>query len=155
MLSCVAAHPFVELLFLDRLQRIEEALSATRDTPKPTQQDEPKFNKDAADAFENVYLTNLWGDAESFSGPGSTVRATTALRTWLGGFIVNYSIKTFVDLPCGDANWQGLLPGLEKVKYYGFDISTIALARANKRNEDHPYMESALFDLGSWCANEG
>jgi len=52
--------------------------------------------------FERIYETNSWGDAESRSGPGSTVARAATLRTALAGLFSRFSVKTLLDAPCGE-----------------------------------------------------
>src|SRR5271163_1998520 len=57
-------------------------------------------------AFSKIYADNLWEDAESRSGPGSTLASTTSLRRDLAMLLVKMDVKTFFDAPCGDFNWM-------------------------------------------------
>src|SRR5690349_12403632 len=51
--------------------------------------------------FRRHFERRSWGDAETFSGPGSTLLATRALRTALSELIDAHNIKSLLDLPCG------------------------------------------------------
>jgi hypothetical protein len=78
--------------------------------------------------FDEIARSNFWGGAnETISGRGSTTYSTLALRNCLGDWIIKYNIKTIVDVPCGDANWQYAIPGIEKVTYTGYDVSQHAI----------------------------
>lgn len=97
--------------------------------------------------FEDYARRNVWGSHESISGKGSEKAATVTVRQYLGSWIAKYGIKVFADIPCGDANWQGLIPGLESTHYYGFDISPTAVATARMKNSQRPFMSFSQFDL--------
>jgi len=55
--------------------------------------------------FRHVFHSKRWGNAESASGPGSTLRATRPLLAILPEILKRLSIKSLVDAPCGDAHW--------------------------------------------------
>ena len=101
----------------------------------------------ANEIFERIAKTNRWGDKESISGDGSSLANTDAFRTCLGTWLVKYGIRSLVDIPCGDANWQAAVPGIgskasadapsvPKIKYRGFDISRTAVDRARRKNPE-------------------
>ena len=73
------------------------------------------------DLFRRYALMNHWQNAESVSGPGSTVENTTHLRKELPRLFEQFEIKRMLDAPCGDFNWMRLVehPG---VQYIGGDI---------------------------------
>lgn len=52
--------------------------------------------------FTDIYKGNKWHDNESFSGSGSNLEQTKAIREILPELINNLSIKTMLDIPCGD-----------------------------------------------------
>ena len=67
--------------------------------------------------FKDKYLGNTWGSSESRSGPGSTLRATAGIMSFL-----NFNVGTSLgDIGCGDFNWmkEFLFP---EIKYTGYDI---------------------------------
>ena len=71
--------------------------------------------------FAKAYAAEVWGSAESRSGHGSEVGATTSIRPFLSELFAQLSIRTFLDVPCGDWNWMRLVD-LEGVDYIGADI---------------------------------
>lgn len=71
--------------------------------------------------FTNFYLQNKWGNSESFSGDGSTIKQTNTTRKILENVIREYKIKSLLDIPCGDFNWMRLI-NFEKCNYFGADI---------------------------------
>ena len=71
--------------------------------------------------FTEIYEKNRWGSAESISGEGSTVEHSAAIRAELPLIIKRLSIRSMLDIPCGDYNWiRALDHGLES--YIGADI---------------------------------
>ena len=71
--------------------------------------------------FTEVYEKNLFESGESVSGVGSELNNTIVIRRELQEIINNLSIKSFLDLPCGDFNWMQHVD-FEKTNYIGGDI---------------------------------
>jgi hypothetical protein len=57
-------------------------------------------------AFGEAAEKNLWGDADSVSGPGSNLVQTQVIRDALLNLISKYSIRKILDAPCGDFFWM-------------------------------------------------
>jgi 2-polyprenyl-3-methyl-5-hydroxy-6-metoxy-1,4-benzoquinol methylase len=55
--------------------------------------------------FQRIHDTNLWGAAESVSGLGSEIDATTTLRAELPALLRRLEVTSLLDAPCGDAGW--------------------------------------------------
>lgn len=70
--------------------------------------------------FEEIYLTNLWGNSESHSGHGSSADATRFIRAALPQLLSDLGVKSMLDVPCGDFNWMRLLD--LPIDYFGADI---------------------------------
>jgi len=71
--------------------------------------------------FTNIYKKRGFGDAESASGPGSSLEETAQIRKELPGVIKRLGIATLLDVPCGDLHWMKEVDlGLQK--YIGADI---------------------------------
>ena len=70
--------------------------------------------------FTKIYDDNLWGNAESRSGPGSSLKQTFIVRKELINLIEERSINSLLDIPCGDFNW--LSKENFSIKYTGADI---------------------------------
>lgn len=77
---------------------------------------------DAKTIFLHHYETNEWGDAESRSGPGSTLRYTENIRRLIPQLVSEYGIRTILDAPCGDYNWFRMIEWISSVSYMGGDI---------------------------------
>jgi len=73
-------------------------------------------------------------DQRSKSGVGSSLEQTTSIRSEIPRIIKEYSIKSVVDAPCGDAKWIGTLE-LDIMQYIGLDISRVIIAENKKRSE--------------------
>lgn len=102
-----------------------------------------------ADAFEDIAEQNKWGDKESISGRGSTVHMTSRVRPCLAAWFKRFNVKTLVDVPCGDANWQRLIPGIQNISYKGYDISETAVKKARENNNKQTNMAFGVMDLSS------
>lgn len=77
--------------------------------------------KDTSRVFNDIYKSNTWKSFESVSGAGSTLESTSAVRKALPELVQEFSVDTFLDLPCGDYNWMKKVD-LPVKKYIGGDI---------------------------------
>lgn len=89
----------------------------------------------ARDVFTRIYRDNCWGDAESRSGPGSTVFRTRLLRPALSAMFEKLRVHSIVDVPCGDFNWMRLTP-LNGISYIGIDIVPEVIEQNNRLYSD-------------------
>ncbi|HYO83620.1 MAG TPA: class I SAM-dependent methyltransferase [Bryobacteraceae bacterium] len=71
--------------------------------------------------FTEIYAANTWGDAESRSGPGSSVFRTRLVRPALTRLFRELGIHSVLDLGCGDFNWMRLTD-MDGVHYTGVDV---------------------------------
>ena len=71
--------------------------------------------------FARIYQTNLWFDAESRSGTGSSLDATARLRASLPPLLRRLNARRLLDVPCGDFNWMRHVD-LSGIDYIGGDI---------------------------------
>jgi SAM-dependent methyltransferase len=81
--------------------------------------------------FARLYTDNLWGNAESVSGPGSTLNSTIKLRSELPLLLAELGAKTMLDAPCGDFNWIKETD-LRLEQYTGVDVVPDIIARNRK-----------------------
>jgi SAM-dependent methyltransferase len=81
--------------------------------------------------FTTIYHDNGWRNAESRSGPGSTVARTASLRATLLALLEELGVRSLLDAPCGDFNWMKEMP-LEGVEYIGVDVVAGLIGR-NRR----------------------
>ena len=87
--------------------------------------------------FTNIYNYNLkngglWQSTESVSGTGSTVHETKVIIHEIQLLIEELSIKSILDIPCGDFNWMQRV-NLDGVHYMGADIVDSLIAQNNAR----------------------
>lgn len=108
---------------------------------------DPPTESSLTKAFNDIANHNTWGSPESLSGVGSSFNMTARVRDCLGQWIKQYNITTFMDIPCGDGNWQGHIPGLEHIKYHGYDIADKPLEHARAKNAEKPWMSFDHLDL--------
>ena len=71
--------------------------------------------------FTEQYRTRKWGVLESLSGRGSTLIRTRNLRKGLGDIFNAGTVRSIVDIGCGDFNWMSAMD-LSNIDYTGFDI---------------------------------
>ncbi len=96
------------------------------------------------DVFTRIADGNAWDGTESVSGPGSTLEATRLLREALPDLLAKYEIKSFLDVPCGDAYWiTQVLPA--DIAYTGGDIVPALIEKARADNGD--FGTFAVMDL--------
>ena len=82
--------------------------------------------------FTLIYEENRWNYEESVSGGGSTLLATTTLRSFLPKFFLEYDIHSILDIPCGDYNWMSLVEKKD-IAYIGADIVEPLVELNNKK----------------------
>lgn len=97
------------------------------------------------DIFNNIYNNKNWGYAngETLSGGGSTIDVNKYRIKFLANFINKKNITHIYDI-CGDCNWQHKILDLvnnKNIKYFGFDISDVALNLAREKNKNRKNME--------------
>ena len=77
--------------------------------------------KPVEDIFTEVCRANKWGGTESVSGRGSDLFQTRVVRRELPTVFRDFSIRTMLDIPCGDFHWMKDTD-LGGVIYTGADI---------------------------------
>jgi len=75
----------------------------------------------AEERFRHIYETNHWNDAESVSGPGSTLEETEPIRRALPAMLAELGAASLLDLPCGDFHWMQHTD-LSGIDYIGGDL---------------------------------
>ena len=86
-------------------------------------------------AFRYAFKANLWGGAESPSGPGSSLDQTAQLVRALPDLCRRWGIGSLLDLPCGDGHWIAGA-ALHRIDYVGADLLPEAVAKAKAANRD-------------------
>jgi SAM-dependent methyltransferase len=71
--------------------------------------------------FSKIFESNRWRSGESISGPGSELDVTRHISQEIPKLIAEFSVQTFLDVPCGDFNWMKTVD-LSGCQYIGGDI---------------------------------
>lgn len=71
--------------------------------------------------FKTVYSENLWNNSESVSGEGSTIKCSGPYILFLQNFVKEKSIKSILDLGCGDFNLMRHFD-FTGINYLGIDL---------------------------------
>jgi hypothetical protein len=90
---------------------------------------------DPKTVFSEIYADNLWNDAESRSGAGSTMAYTASVRAALPPLLARHNVRVFLDAPCGDFHWMRAVP-LGETRYIGGDIVPALIADLQTRYGD-------------------
>tara|TARA_B100001964_G_C14179170_1_gene575340 strand:+ start:648 stop:1298 length:651 start_codon:yes stop_codon:yes gene_type:complete len=104
--------------------------------------------KSKNDVFTSIWKNNYWGDAESLSGPGSTIEYTEEIRIKLPTMLLEKDIISIFDAPCGDFNWMRYIVKENSVEYLGGDIVD-ELIQENKKKYASKHIKFRKFDLTS------
>ncbi len=84
-------------------------------------QEEIPEGKRRPHVFNIIWEQNAWGNAESRSGPGSSLQQTEHIRQRLPEVFRFLDIEILADASCGDFNWLCEISGDLQI-YMGFDI---------------------------------
>lgn len=95
--------------------------------------------------FTRIYEKNLWADAESRSGRGSTLARTAAVRDALPALLGDLGARSMLDAACGDFNWMSRID-LGRVSYVGIDVVPRLIER-NRRLYGGEGREFVLADI--------
>lgn len=122
---------------------------------RPTTVAERRFAEQAAalseltleERFARIYQTNLWSDAESRSGAGSSLYATARLRAELPPLLRRLNARRLLDVPCGDFNWMNHVD-LAGIEYMGGDIVE-SMVEANRERYESPTRRFVKADVTS------
>lgn len=76
---------------------------------------------DPAEIFTAIYEAHYWEDDESRSGGGSNLYATEKIRKAIPKLFLEYSVRSVLDIPCGDFWWFKEM-NLDLDSYIGGDI---------------------------------
>jgi hypothetical protein len=88
------------------------------------------------DRFTKIYSENYWGDKESASGAGSTLKYTKGIREQLPRLFDQFAIKSVFDAPCGDFNWMPAVLAQRDIQYIGADIVKPLIDDLNTKHKD-------------------
>jgi SAM-dependent methyltransferase len=98
--------------------------------------------------FTRMYETNLWEDAESRSGSGSSLAATARVRAELPALLRRLGVRRLLDVPCGDFHWMAHLDlaAAGVTDYVGGDV-VAALVAATRARYAAPGRDFVRVDL--------
>jgi hypothetical protein len=78
--------------------------------------------------FSRIYEQNVWANAESVSGPGSTIARAAEFIDDLVALLKHLDTRVLLDAACGDFNWAG--PVADAVEQYiGLDVVSDLIVR--------------------------
>lgn len=77
--------------------------------------------KSTKETFTQIFNTNHWEGLESISGRGSDKSVTDNLGKEITKILLNFEVKSILDLPCGDFKWMKDVD-LNGAQYTGGDI---------------------------------
>ncbi|PKN38356.1 MAG: hypothetical protein CVU62_05750 [Deltaproteobacteria bacterium HGW-Deltaproteobacteria-2] len=87
--------------------------------------------------FTEIYATGgFTGKRHPSSGIGSSLEQTAVIRQEIAKLLVDYKIRSLVDVPCGDFTWMSIV-NLEGVEYQGFDIVEHIIVANKKKYAAH------------------
>ena len=98
--------------------------------------------------FTRIHETNLWNNAESRSGDGSSLGMTARLRAELPALLRALGVRRLLDVPCGDFHWMAHvdLEAAGVTDYVGGDVVE-AIVAANVACHAAPHREFVRVDL--------
>jgi hypothetical protein len=108
-----------------------------------------QHSKERTKKFSDIHRSNAWESGESRSGWGSELNYTTDVRGFLSQVLVNYSVQSMLDAPCGDVNWQSSIGELAKgqIQYVGVDIVPDLIERNKAKFAGKDHMAFEVMDL--------
>lgn len=124
------------ILFLPKGEKILAWISQKRNKSQPiysapvTVVESPQLKTvDPKSLFTDYYYNNFWGNPESVSGAGSTLKYTENIRKEIPLLVERFKIRKFLDAPCGDFNWFQAVKRTDGMEYIGGDIVDDMIAR--------------------------
>ncbi len=98
------------------------------------------------DVFTRIYEGNEWGNPESVSGDGSTLKYTENIRKEIPELAKRFGIRKIFDAPCGDFNWFSQIDLDSEIEYLGADIVR-ELIETNRRKYASSRIRFAQCDI--------
>lgn len=100
--------------------------------------DDMTLSDPVAGRFVEAFDANIWEDAESVSGPGSTLAYTHSLRATLMPMVRALGCASMLDAPCGDFNWMKTVD-LTGIAYTGADIVPGMIGKLQAEHPQHSF----------------
>lgn len=85
------------------------------------------------DEFTKIFDTRYWGSKTSVSGGGSDLESTQVVRRLLPCLFEEKSVRSFLDIPCGDFHWMQSV-NLDGIDYIGGDVVAPLISENTKRH---------------------
>lgn len=115
--------------------------------------EEEKIPTRCGSVFHEIYKQKLWGDSRTggefgSSGDGSILDSNKELSLFLISFFKEHSVKSFLDLGCGDCEWQPNIPWYQLgIQYTGLDVVPTIIEENKQRLWDVNNMNFYSADL--------
>lgn len=107
------------------------------------------YRSSSLELIDLAEWNDTWVEHATTSGGGSTVANSSTVRPCLSEWIRTYNVTSLVEYTCGDAVWQGLIPGIDHITYQGYDKDDMTIELARSYNKDHVNMSFDVLDLVS------
>jgi len=95
--------------------------------------------------FTHHHEKNWWGDPESRSGSGATLRYTENIRREIPRLLEEFGVRSVLDAPCGDYAWMSEV-GWDLDWYVGVDIVPELIER-NRAAYESAHVEFRVADI--------
>ncbi len=92
------------------------------------------FAHSTQNIFTHIYNTHAW--RVEYSGPGSTLKETVAIRKRIPGLLQELNAKVLLDAPCGDFNWIQHVDLNFLDQYIGMDIVEVLIEKNKQEYEN-------------------
>jgi len=102
---------------------------------------------DIADVFARIYRENIWGSAESRSGPGSTKARAADFLDDVVALLRRRQVRSVVDAGCGDFSWAGVVADVVD-RYIGVEVVP-ELVERHQREQLRPGARFMCADFSS------
>ncbi|MBT8485625.1 MAG: class I SAM-dependent methyltransferase [Phycisphaerales bacterium] len=100
----------------------------------------------AEETFRGILDANVWRSDESRSGTGSSLTQTRHVRGQLPALLRRWSIRTMLDIPCGDCHWISHVD-LDLTGYVGADVLPELVERNRRKLGEGPQRRFVRLDL--------
>lgn len=121
-----------------RNRTIAGASPPPKAAPEKPQPEADNGSSKREQVFTDIWKRAVWGNTETVSGDGATLKRTEAIRQGLPEVFRQLGISVLGDAGCGDLNWVAHITGDQRL-YLGFDIvaellGDLRAAHANRKS---------------------